>query len=64
MQSTSSAATVTDMQPTESATSPEDDHLYDIVDVMKTSIEQETAEKCEGIELSNNAAYGSVQTGD
>ena len=52
------------MQPTESATSPEDDHLYDIVGMMKTSTEQEAAEKCEGIELSSNAAYGRVQTGD
>ena len=61
MQTTSSAATVI---PTESATSPEDDCLYEIVDTMKTSTEQEAAGICEGIELSSNAAYGSVQAGD
>ena len=58
MQSTSLAATVTDVQLPVSANNLEDDHPYEIVGMTKTSTEQKTEEEYEEIELSNNSAYG------
>ena len=58
VQPTSPAATVHIQPPV----TPEEDHLYEIVGMMKTSAEQDTAEKGDEIELSSNAAYGRVQS--